>query len=89
LKDMWEYTEDGSLDVKDVVVEVDGQGNVMRQIVEEEEKKKNEDDEKEQKDKDGADNNTEGSGGEAKKDEDWYELFTFTITAPRTGLSAA
>lgn len=27
IKDMWKYTENGSLDVEDVVVEVDGQGN--------------------------------------------------------------
>lgn len=30
LGDMWTYTEDGSLDVADVVVDVDGNGNVLK-----------------------------------------------------------
>ncbi|KAJ4298778.1 hypothetical protein N0V88_003811 [Collariella sp. IMI 366227] len=30
LGDMWKYTEDGSLDVEDVVVEVDGEGRLSR-----------------------------------------------------------
>ncbi|KAI0143487.1 signal peptide peptidase-domain-containing protein [Xylariaceae sp. FL1272] len=32
VKDMWAYTEDGSLDKKDVLVEVDGEGRVVKTI---------------------------------------------------------
>ncbi|KAI1815638.1 signal peptide peptidase-domain-containing protein [Poronia punctata] len=30
--EMWKYTEDGSLDKTDVIVEVDGQGNVIKEV---------------------------------------------------------
>lgn len=74
LKDMWEYTEDGSLDVEDVVVEVDGDGNVI-------EKKKTDttkdaaegkDDEKKKEKKE-----------KAEKERGDYELFAFSITVPK------
>lgn len=32
LRDMWNYTEDGSLDKADVMVEVDGDGNVIKEV---------------------------------------------------------
>ncbi|GAP92524.1 putative signal peptide peptidase [Rosellinia necatrix] len=32
IRDMWKYTEDGSLDRTDVIVEVDGEGNVISEI---------------------------------------------------------
>jgi minor histocompatibility antigen H13 len=32
LQDMWNYTEDGSLDTKEVVVEVDADGNVLKEL---------------------------------------------------------
>ncbi|EFQ34956.1 signal peptide peptidase [Colletotrichum graminicola M1.001] len=51
LKEMWMYTEDGTLDTRDIVVELDGNGNVVKEIKkdgerneEEEKKKKAEDD---------------------------------------------
>lgn len=75
LKDMWEYTEDGSLDVEDVVVEVDGEGNVI-------EKKKKAD-----ATKDAAKGKDEKKGekekGDAEKDKNDYELFLFSITVPK------
>lgn len=76
LKDMWEYTEDGSLDVEDVVVEVDGDGNVI-------EKKKAD------ATKDAAKGKCEEKGEKEKekvnteKDKSDYELFVFSITVPR------
>lgn len=74
LKDMWEYTEDGSLDLEDVVVEVDGEGNVI-------EKKKKED-----RTKDTAKDDDEKKGEEkvtADKQNSDYELFVFSITVPK------
>lgn len=76
LADMWNFTEDGSLDVEDVVVEVDGEGKVI-------EKKKVED-------KDGevevVKKGEEGKEGEKKErgtlNED-YDLFRFSITLPK------
>lgn len=44
LKDMWKYTEDGSLDVEDVVVELDGNGNVIKEIEQPPKKKAAEED---------------------------------------------
>lgn len=76
LKDMWEYTEDGSLDVEDVVVEVDGEGNVI------EKKKKKADATKDAaKGKDGE--KGEKEKGSAEKDKSDYELFLFSITVPK------
>lgn len=75
LKDMWEYTEDGSLDVEDVVVEVDGEGNVI-------EKKKKADATKDAaKGKDGE--KGEKEKGSEEKDKSDYELFLFSITVPK------
>ncbi|ROW16481.1 hypothetical protein VPNG_02717 [Cytospora leucostoma] len=77
LKDMWAYTEDGSLDVEDVVVEVDGNGKAI------EKPKKNGGEKKaEEKDakKDKEVKEKECGIGENK---DGYELFKFTITLPK------
>ncbi|KAI0124726.1 intramembrane protease [Xylariales sp. AK1849] len=38
LHEMWIYTEDGSLDKEDVIVEVDGDGNFVKEIKDEKEK---------------------------------------------------
>lgn len=75
LGDMWKYTEDGSLDVADVVVDVDGEGNVIRlpdENTDEKdasamalEKKKDIDDKEEE----------EGDGS--------YELFSLSVKLPR------
>ncbi|ROW10406.1 hypothetical protein VMCG_02067 [Cytospora schulzeri] len=80
LKDMWKYTEDGSLDVEDVVVEVDGEGKVI------EEKKSGEKDAevkeiKDVKDKDDGEKKDGAKKGGGEKDE--YELFRFSITVPK------
>ncbi|KAK2600761.1 hypothetical protein N8I77_010270 [Diaporthe amygdali] len=77
LKDMWEYTEDGSLDVEDVVVEVDGNGNVI-------EKKKADSKENASKDKDEEEaKQKKKEKSVANQDKSDYELFTFSITVPR------
>ncbi|KAH8662311.1 signal peptide peptidase-domain-containing protein [Xylariales sp. PMI_506] len=39
LKNMWQYTEDGSLDKQDIIVEVDGEGKLIREIDDDKEKK--------------------------------------------------
>lgn len=74
LKDMWEYTEDGSLDVEDVVVEVDGEGNVV-------EKKKADATKDAVKEKDGEEGKKDKEN--AEKDKSDYELFVFSLTVPK------
>lgn len=77
LKDMWEYTEDGSLDVEDVVVEVDGDGNVI-------DKKKKADETKDAgKGNDKEKGEKEKEKENSEKDKSDYELFVFSITVPR------
>ncbi|KKY39247.1 putative signal peptide peptidase [Diaporthe ampelina] len=76
LKDMWEYTEDGSLDVEDVVVEVDGEGNVIEEKKKADSAKdaaKGKDEGKEEKEKE----------KKAEKEKSDYELFAFSITVPK------
>ncbi|KAK1991235.1 signal peptide peptidase [Colletotrichum falcatum] len=81
LKEMWMYTEDGTLDTRDVVVELDGNGNVVQEIKkdnekndEEENKRKKAEDEKALGDKDAAQKK------ETEKTE--YSLVAFSVTAP-------
>ena len=71
--DMWGYTEDGSLDVEDVVVEVDGEGRVVK------EGKGEEAVEDEKKDEAGA----AGEEPEQRHRAGLRELFVFSIAAPR------
>lgn len=66
LKEFWDYTEDGTLDTKDVVVEVDGEG---KEIVV-----------KGKGDK-GTPEEEEATGAKEKRDD--YDVFLFSITAPR------
>lgn len=76
LGDMWKYTEDGSLDVEDVVVDVDGEGNVIKAP-------KEKSDEKDasalalenKKDADGKNEEEEG--------DDSYKLFSLLIKVPK------
>ncbi len=94
LGDMWRYTEDGSLDVEDVVVEVDGAGKVVSEKAEE--KKVEEEKGKEEKAKKcgcechGADHapaktREAAAGGEAAPRQDEVrELFVLSVVAPRT-----
>lgn len=84
LKSMWRYTEDGSLDVEDVVVEVDEKGNAIP-IVEDHEKK---DGDAVVKTENGTSNKGDKTkkkkGSKGTKDEDKpLELLHFSITIPR------
>ncbi|AEO54615.1 hypothetical protein MYCTH_2297356 [Thermothelomyces thermophilus ATCC 42464] len=88
VKDMWNYTEDGSLDTEDVivVVEVDAEGNIVK-----ESKEKEKGTEKESgKSEDGRVQETAGKDKETERGEEQdaitaghHELFLFSITAPR------
>ncbi|KAK4229981.1 signal peptide peptidase-domain-containing protein [Podospora fimiseda] len=71
IKDVWAYTEDGSLDTEDVVVEVDANGQIVPKKAEDEEEKK-------KKDEDGEKKKKQKSGD--------YDVFLFSITAPRFAL---
>lgn len=79
LKEMWDYTEDGSLDVEDVVVEVDGEGNVIEKKKEADLKK----DTDKEKEKEVAKKNEDEKKSDAKDDKSGYELFAFSITVPK------
>ncbi len=85
--EMWGYTEDGSLDVEDVVVEVDGEGRV---VGEEKEGKKEGEEKKEagEKREVGEDEKKEEAeaGGQEQAQRHragFRELFVFSIAAPR------
>lgn len=69
LKEFWGYTEDGTLDTKDVVVEVDGEGKEIA-VTEKEDKKEMPEE-----------NKTKA----VKEKRDDYDVFLFSITAPRHG----
>ncbi|KUI56009.1 Intramembrane protease 2 [Cytospora mali] len=75
LKDMWKYTEDGSLDVEDVVVEVDGEGKVI-------EKKKDEKKEMKDCEKHGEAEGKKDEVERKKLEDEEYELFRFSIILP-------
>ncbi|KAK4153092.1 signal peptide peptidase-domain-containing protein [Chaetomidium leptoderma] len=88
LKDMWGYTEDGSLDVEDVVVEVDGEGRVVKESggKKKEEEKKGEGEKKEGSEK--SKDEVQGAGevedeGAPRLRDGHHELFLFSVTAPR------
>ncbi|KAK4682301.1 hypothetical protein QC764_115180 [Podospora pseudoanserina] len=72
LKDVWGYTEDGSLDTEDVVVDVAGESKVVEKKDGEVEKKAGEVDKKEGKE-----------SGDKKDDSESYDVFHFSISAPR------
>ncbi|KAF6837473.1 signal peptide peptidase [Colletotrichum plurivorum] len=82
LKDMWTYTEDGSLDTRDVVVEVDGNGNVIKEVKKDgdkdEEKKKKAEEEQAAKEKKLA----EAKEDEKEAERSEYSIVSFSITAP-------
>ncbi|KAM7201900.1 Signal peptide peptidase domain containing protein [Naviculisporaceae sp. PSN 640] len=71
LKEMWEYTEDGSLDTEDVVVEVDEKTGETKEVV------KKDDDEADKEDKKKKAQETKTDSGAAG-----YDVFLFAITAP-------
>ncbi|KAL2689804.1 hypothetical protein Neosp_003865 [[Neocosmospora] mangrovei] len=78
IKQMWKYTEDGSLDMIDVVVDLDGEGNAIKTIgklkdgvVDTTKKDDEKEDEKEAKDKDNK--KDDGKGG--------HKVFLLSIEA--------
>ncbi|KXX79625.1 Intramembrane protease 2 [Madurella mycetomatis] len=92
VKDMWAYTEDGSLDTMDVVVEVDADGQVVKDSAKESGERV------EARPKRARSGETDGSRdgevglvegevlrktGEAQGSKP-YELFAFSVTAPRS-----
>ena len=90
LQDMWTYTEDGSLDTKDVIVEVDGDGNVIKAVRHE---KKNDDDRKKEDDHEKSSSDDKASSGEGvvskedanahkSTDHKGHDVFVFVIRAP-------
>ncbi|KAL2133356.1 hypothetical protein VTI74DRAFT_2485 [Chaetomium olivicolor] len=81
--EMWRYTEDGSLDVEDVVVEVDAEG---RRVVEKKQQQQQGVEEGKEKRKE-EDGRVEGKGdGQVEERKEVrrrpYELFSLSITAP-------
>ncbi|KAI0428392.1 signal peptide peptidase-domain-containing protein [Xylaria sp. FL1042] len=94
IREMWKYTEDGSLDKLDVIVEVDGDGNVIKEIKDEEDKDKDKDkDKSEQNDKKEGDQKVIETGDKrgdeslatetaGKDKEEQYPVFLLSIEAP-------
>jgi minor histocompatibility antigen H13 len=78
LRDVWNYTEDGSLDTEDVVVELDANGNVVKEISQ----KGVDDKEKEEAETEGGQNKTDSAETLQKSTED-YDVFSFSLKAPR------
>ncbi|KAK3996486.1 signal peptide peptidase-domain-containing protein [Cladorrhinum sp. PSN332] len=77
IKDIWAYTEDGSLDTEDVVVDVDADGQIVPKKAEEEKQAGEGEAEGEADDKPTKD--------KQEKEGD-YDVFLFSITAPRFAL---
>lgn len=72
LRQMWTYTEDGSLDVKDVVVDVDGNGKVIAKKPKAKEMEQQEQEKKQEKEQ-------EKDGEEEGKP---FGVFHFSISVP-------
>lgn len=81
LKDMWTYTEDGSLDTEDVVVELDADGNVIRQVDGKDKKAAEGEEAKKDKEKDEAEKLKRSAEMRAKG----YDLYHFSVRAPPRG----
>ena len=73
LKDVWGYTEDGSLDTKDVVVTLDANGDEVRKPAADK-------DDKESKDGPKSEKETEKKEKETPEE---YDVLLFSIKAPR------
>ncbi|KAJ8122454.1 hypothetical protein O1611_g9833 [Lasiodiplodia mahajangana] len=95
IREMWQYTEDGSLDKTDVIVEVDGEGNVIKEIQDEKDAdgqkdKQNEDDEKKSTDekitkavdKPSDEASTTDKAGKDRAGK--YPVFLLSIEAPQS-----
>ncbi|KAK8075074.1 hypothetical protein PG997_009737 [Apiospora hydei] len=81
LHEMWIYTEDGSLDKEDVVVEVDGDGNVIKQAEDAHEKKGAETKALEKARSDKTAEKEDATAAEGEEPEP-TTVFAFTIQAP-------
>ncbi|KAK8061392.1 hypothetical protein PG994_007758 [Apiospora phragmitis] len=81
LHEIWIYTEDGSLDKEDVVVEVDGDGNVIKKADDAHEKKEAD---KKALEKAGSEKTVEKEDAAAAEDAEPVPttVFAFTIQAP-------
>lgn len=88
LEEMWMYTEDGSLDTRDVVVELDGNGNVLKEIKDDEkdEKKRKAEEEAKRKieEEKAAEEKKLADRQEAERDAERkeYGIVSFSVTAP-------
>ncbi|KAK2048355.1 signal peptide peptidase [Colletotrichum somersetense] len=80
LKEMWMYTEDGTLDTRDIVVELDGNGNVIKEIKKDDEK--NEGEEKKKKDEDENALSEKEAAHKEDIEKTEYSLVAFSVTAP-------
>ena len=87
LHEMWIYTEDGSLDKEDVLVEVDGHGNVVKDIEDSTTKKGGRDEEGGREKKGGGKDQGEKSSRSSAKKPERRTVVSFTIEAP-TSLTA-
>lgn len=81
LREMWEYTEDGSLDTEDVVVEVDEKTGETKEVVVKKDKAEGEEDAAAKK----GDEKKGTKEGKSDAGKDGYDVFLFAITAPRHG----
>jgi minor histocompatibility antigen H13 len=87
--EMWKYTEDGSLDKAEVVVEVDGQGNILKEIETDKDEEKQDEKEKKGDGKLGPTNENPSTtdhvlaaGQDAKTKAEHYPVFLLSIEAP-------
>ncbi|OHE99403.1 signal peptide peptidase [Colletotrichum orchidophilum] len=82
LKEMWMYTEDGSLDTRDVVVELNGDGNVVKEVKDDDGKKDDEKEKKKKKEEEekAAEEKKVAEKRDAEKTE--YSIVAFSVTAP-------
>ncbi|KAI0551437.1 signal peptide peptidase-domain-containing protein [Xylaria curta] len=82
MREMWKYTEDGSLDKMDVIVEVDGEGNVIKNVTTQEDKDQ-ENDKKDEKKSTEERIQKPGDKPKANKDKTKrYPVFLLSIEAP-------
>ncbi|KAG7132976.1 Signal peptide peptidase like protein [Verticillium longisporum] len=72
LKQMWTYTEDGTLDTQDVIVELDSSGNVIKEIK----------DNKQGTDEKDSEEKKKRSEQAAKAAKSGYNVFHFSVRAP-------
>ncbi|TQV93420.1 hypothetical protein V2A60_010173 [Cordyceps javanica] len=89
LKSLWTYTEDGSLDTVDIVVDLDGDGNPIKTIgklengVVDTTKKKNPDSDSKRSDPKAANGSAQEKGdGKKSKKEKNHHVFLFSLEAP-------